>query len=314
MKVFVDNFFLAFPLFFIVGAGYFVTKVGLLTPSLGAGLAKFSFTITLPCLLFRLMSGIAKQSAPDWKVAVAFFGSCLIVFLVGNVIASRWFKLNVEGKTIFGIAGVFSNNVQLGVPLAVELLGLEAMPSVTLIFSINTFLMWTFATVVIELSRAQNASVLKTIIEGIVRTVKNPIVAAVILGGIWAMTGLNMPIPLSKGIDLLANAASPVALFSVGIGLTQYSIKSDLIKSGTITVLKLVLQPVIVFSLCFLLNLGPEETKAACLMACLPVGVNVYIMAQEFGALQSSAANALLITTFLSMITLPMTLTLFGLL
>lgn len=314
MKVFIDNFFLAFPLFFIVGAGYFVTKIGLLAVSLGTGLAKFSFTITLPCLLFRLMSGIAKQNAPDWKVAIAFFGSCLIVFLIGNSIAAKKFNLDVEGKTIFGMASVFSNNVQLGVPIAVELLGMSAMPSVTLIFSINTFLMWTFATVIIELSRSKNSSPLKTIFEGVTRTVKNPIVAAVILGGLWALTGLNMPTPIAKGIDLLANAAAPVALFSVGIGLTQYSIKSDLKKSGIITLLKLGLQPLVVFSLCMLLKLGPEETKAACLMACLPVGVNVYIMAQEFNSLQSSAANALLITTFLSMITLPMTLTLFGLL
>ena len=51
------------------------------------------------------------------------------------------------------MAGVFSNNIQLGVPIAISLLGKESLPSIAVIFSLNGFLMWTLATIAIELGR-----------------------------------------------------------------------------------------------------------------------------------------------------------------
>ncbi len=51
------------------------------------------------------------------------------------------------------MAGVFSNNIQLGVPIAISLLGKGSLPSIAVIFSLNGFLMWTLATIAIELGR-----------------------------------------------------------------------------------------------------------------------------------------------------------------
>ena len=314
MSTFIHNFWLAFPLFFLVALGYFFTKVKLVAPAMGAALSKFSFTVSLPCLLFKLMSGIGSLPSPDWKIVIAFFGSCFLVFFIGRVFSKRIFQLNGEDQTIFGMAGVFSNNVQLGVPISVALLGNEAMPSIAVIFSLNAFLMWVLVTVAIEMSRSKSPQIGKTIVEGIIRTLKNPIIVGIILGGMWSLTSFALPDPLQKGVDLMAGAASPLALFAVGVGLTQYSVKSGLKLSASISVLKLAVQPLIVFFLAQLLDLDWQATRAACLLACLPVGVNVYIMAQEFNALKAVAANSLLITTALSTVTLPLIMTCFGLL
>jgi predicted permease len=114
-------------------------------------------------------------------------------------------------------------------------------------------------------------------------------------------------------VDLLANSAAPVALFAVGVGLRQYKLTSYIDVTASIAFLKLGLQPCIVFGLCHLFCLGYAETQAATLLSCLPVGVNVYIMANEFNVMQEGAANALLVTTALSAITVPFTMVLFGL-
>lgn len=47
-----QNFLLAFPLFFLVGLGFFSAKVNLIDFNVGKGLAKFAFNIAIPCLLF----------------------------------------------------------------------------------------------------------------------------------------------------------------------------------------------------------------------------------------------------------------------
>ena len=289
------------------------TKLNLLTDSVGTGLSKYAFVIALPMLLFNVMSNITHLPPPNWFIAIAFFGSCFIVFIIGRVVGDRFLKLNGEGQTIFGMAGVFSNNVQLGIPIAISLLGQEALPSIAVIFSLNGFLMWTLATIAIEISRNKSPSIRKTIIKGTWSTLKNPIVVGILAGTLWGFTGLTLPTPVQTAANLLGNSASTVALFAVGIGLAKYKLSTNLGFSLWITLLKLGVQPLIVLVLCQLIGLGPLETKATCLMACLPVGVNVYIMSQEFNVLQGATANALLITTTLACLTVPLTLAVFGL-
>ena len=303
----------AFPLFALIGLGFLCTKLNLLTDSVGTGLSKYAFVIALPMLLFNVMSNITHLPPPNGFIAIAFFGSCFIVFIIGRVVGDRFLKLNGEGQTIFGMAGVFSNNVQLGIPIAISLLGQEALPSIAVIFSLNGFLMWTLATIAIEISRNKSPSIRKTIIKGTWSTLKNPIVVGILAGTLWGFTGLTLPTPVQTAANLLGNSASTVALFAVGIGLAKYKLSTNLGFSLWITLLKLGVQPLIVLVLCQLIGLGPLETKATCLMACLPVGVNVYIMSQEFNVLQGATANALLITTTLACLTVPLTLAVFGL-
>ena len=311
--MFLQNFLVALPLFCIIGLGYCFAHFKVVTTAIGNALSKFSFTVTIPILLFRLMSDLPNLPTPNWMIGVAFFGSCFIVFLIGYFIGKYFLHLTRDGQTLFGMAGVFSNNIQLGVPIAISLLGKESLPSIAVIFSLNGFLMWTLATVAIELGRNQNPSFLKTLVKGTSATIRNPIVIGIVLGALWGLSGITLPTPIQKSVDLLANSAAPVALFAVGVGLTQYKITSNFKITSAVTILKLCVQPIVVFLLCHLIGLNFSETKAACLLACLPVGVNVYIMSQEFKTMQGETANALLITTALASFTVPLTLTLFGL-
>lgn len=314
MELFLTNFLAALPLFALIAIGYLAATVKLVTPAIGQALSKFAFNIALPILLSRLMSDITHLPPPDWNIALAFFGSCFLVFAIGRFLGHRFMNLNSDERTIFGMAAVFSNNVQLGIPVAVALLGQEAMPSIAIIFSLNGFLMWTLVTIAIELGRAKSPSILTTVTKGTLQTIRNPIVIGIILGFLWSISNLSMPVPMAKTIGMMADAAAPVALFAVGVGLTQYRITANLSTTLLITFLKLGLQPLVVYGLCRIFNLGHEAMQATCLLACLPVGVNVYIMAQEFKVMQGATANSLLVTTALASVTMPLIMSCLGLL
>ena len=70
-----QNFLLAFPLFFLVGLGFFSAKVNLIDFNVGKGLAKFAFNIAIPCLLFQTIRGASNLPAPDWNIGLGYFGS-----------------------------------------------------------------------------------------------------------------------------------------------------------------------------------------------------------------------------------------------
>lgn len=306
-----ENLLLAFPLFFLIALGYLTTKCDLMTFEIGRGLAKFAFNIAIPCLLFLTIRKASDLPAPDWRIALAFFGACGALFCIAFFIGRRFFTLRGDEDTIFSMSAIFSNNVQLGLPLAITLLGEQAIGSIALIVSLNVFLLWVVATAGVEMSRSSETSLVSTVFQGILRTLKTPVIFAICIGLMSTWLGLLLPDAIEKSLDLLAASATPVALFSVGVGLAQYKVTNDLKLTSASVTLKLLVQPVLVYVFCVVLGLGKIETQTAVLLGALPVGVNVYIMSQEFGVVQGSTANALLITTVLSVVTVPTLLTFF---
>ncbi len=313
MAVAYNNFLLCLPLFIIIGAGYFFGIVGLLSKSVGDGLAKFSFTVAIPILLFKTMADVTHLPTPHWTLTLAFFGGGAIVFIVAHVIGKYFFNLSSEERTMFGITGIYSNDVQLGIPITLSLLGAQALPSIALIFSLDCFVMFTVAIIAIEFARNNSPSIVKTFFDGLIATLKNPIVVGVIAGLVWGLIRVEFPTPVQKAIDLIANSATPVALFSIGVGLASYKITSRLAVTIGAVCLKLVLMPLSVFTLCRLMGLGLIETQSACIMSCLPSAINTYVMANSFKVMEEQAASILLITTTLASVTLPITMSLLGL-
>lgn len=314
VALFLQTFLVSLPLFLTIGAGWLCAKVKLLGSEVGAALAKFSFTVTIPCMLFQSMRRIGELPPPDWKIGIAFFGACFIVCIAAWTIGRKSFAMAGDESTVFSMGAIFSNNVQLGVPLAISLLGEDCIPAISLLISINVFVLWLVATIAVEVCRSCSPSYLRTCAEGLYRTVKNPVIAAILAGLCFSYFHILLPTAAESVLTGLAAAATPVALFSVGIGLAQYRIASHLSVTAAETFFKLAVMPLTVYLLCRGLELGRIETQAACLFGCLPVGVNVYIMSREFNVVKESTANALLASTALSSLTMPVFMASFGLL
>jgi len=96
------------------------------------------------------------------------------------------------------------------------------------------------------------------------------------------------------------------------MGLAEYGIRAGWRQSTAIAALKLLAHPLAVYALARILALPPHETMAVTLLAALPVGANVYLMARQFGALEGTIASSLVVTTVLSALTTPIVLALIG--
>jgi predicted permease len=308
MSLFAQYFLLSLPLFGIVLAGYALARWPKWPRSLTAGLSKFVFAVALPAYLFRMMSGFSRLPAVDSRLLIAFFGSCLVVFVVGRLVALRGFGLDGVAQSIFGLGGVFSNNLMLGLPLARVTLGEEALPAIALVLAFNSLILWTLVSVSIEWARHGALSPL-----GFAKTawgvITNPIVAGILSGTLFGMAGFELPRIVDLPLAGLGEIATPLSLAVVGLGLAEYSIRDDWQQSASITALKLLLQPAVVWVLAKLLDLPPIETKAIVLLASCAVGANVYLMAMQFRTLQGAIASSLVLSTTLAAITTPLFLT-----
>jgi malonate transporter and related proteins len=85
-------------------------------------------------------------------------------------------------------------------------------------------------------------------------------------------------------------------------------VQEDWPQSLAICALKLLVMPLVVLGLAMLLHLPPMETRVVVLLAGLAVGVNVYLMAHEFGSMQAPVASSMVLSTVLSSVTVPLAL------
>ena len=138
--------------------------------------------------------------------------------------------------------------------------------------------------------------------------VTNPVVASILAGTAWGWAGVPFPGIAGRTLDLIGQAAVPLSLIALGMGLAEFGVRNAWRESTAICVLKLAAQPIAVFALARLLDLPPLETQAVVLLAAMPVGANVYLMAREFGALPGPIAASLVISTALAAVTTPVVL------
>ncbi|MCX7164282.1 MAG: AEC family transporter [Betaproteobacteria bacterium] len=311
MTSFLHHFALASPLFLLVLLGYGVALSGRWPQSVADALTRFAYAIAMPAMLFRMMSDIQKMPPVDVRLLLAFFGGCLIVFVIGRVIAASLFGLDGVAQSVFALGGVFSNNVMLGVAITKATLGPAALPIVSLVIVFNALILWTLVTVSVEWVRHGEFSV-----RGFGKTARgvltNPIVASILTGTAWGFAELPLPPIVDVPLAMLGNAAVPLSLVALGMSLADYPIRDGLAQSAAISAIKLVVQPLVVWLLARAIGLPLLETQVVTLLASLAIGVNVYMMSQQFCTMQGPVAAGLVLTTLLSAFTTPLVLALVG--
>ena len=311
MEIFLHHVLLALPLFSLVLIGYAAMRISGWPTTVSDGLTLFVFNLAMPAMLFRLMSDSSKLPAVDTRLLIAFFGGCLIVFVVGRLLSWKLFRLDGVSQSVFALGCVFSNNVMLGLPLAKVSLGDAAVPSVALVLVFNALILWTLITVSVEWAKHGNFS-----LHGFARTARgvltNPVVVGILAGTLFGKTGLPLPEAIDAPLAMIAQSAAPMALIALGMGLAEYGVRDGWKISVTVCAVKLVVLPLIVWGLARLLGLPPMETKVVVLLSSMAVGANVYIMSRQFKALEGPTASTLVLSTVLAAVTTPFVLSLMG--
>jgi predicted permease len=309
MDIFLHQFSLAWPLFSLVLAGYLAMRLSAWPASVSDGLSRFVFSLAIPAMLFHLMSHSRDLHRVDSRLLIAFFGGCLIVFILGRLVAWKFFALDGASQSVFALGGIFSNCVMLGLPLTQVALGDAAVPPVALVVVFNALTLWTLVTVSVEWALHGSLSV-----RGFARTARgvltNPIVAGVLSGTFFSLMGWTLPEAIDSPIAMLGEAASPMSLVVLGMGLAKYGIGDRIRISAAISAIKLTVQPLVTWGLAWLIGLPKLETQAIVLLASMSTGVNVYLMSCQFKVLEGPSASALVLTTLLASVTTPLILAL----
>lgn len=297
---------LSAPLFLLIALGYCLGRFAHWPESVNEGLNRFCFNVAIPCMLFKVMSKFFESPPVDMRLLIAYFGTCFVIYVIGRIAAKSVFRMDAVSASVFGLAGIFSNNVMLGIPVAIILLGASSLSSVALVLVFNSLILWTLVTVSVEWAQNGSFSV-RGIGKTLVSVLRNPIIIGIFSGFAWSFL-IHRPLPqfLDSPVSMVAQVAAPLTLITLGMSLSRYQIRKGLPESLTICLLKLILMPALIWLIAWLLHLPREESQVVVLLGSMAVGINVYLMAQKFQVLQGATATSMLLSTLLSTMTTPL--------
>ena len=293
-----------FPVIVIALIGYFVRQRNAISETDSIGIEKVVFKFLIPCLLFN---GTATTIFPEfinWNFMGGFYSSIFIVYLIGMLIGKLFFAYNNVQYSVFGMGGAYSNVTVIGIPFCIQVFGDEAFLPLFIIISTHNIILFAFGTIVAEMKKETSTSILRHLAEVIKGFVIHPITGSLLAGIIVNLLNIPLHIAVLNTLDLLAQAASPLALFALGSALTRYKITGNMRATLTLVALKLLLLPTMVyFSLFHILEVDPLWAGTAVLLSSMPPGIGPYVFSIKYRACESQIASAIVISAMLSMFT-----------
>jgi malonate transporter len=292
------------PVFAIMALGYLAVRFRLF-PSEGVrGLVLFVNNFATPCLLFWAMATSDFSSVFNWGIIGAFYAGALSVFILGIFIAAKIFKNRPGESVASGFAAFFSNTVLIGIPVMQRAYGEDALITAFSIIAFHASALITLAMLTMELVRRDGAPLHKALWTAFLRIISNPLLWGIVLGALANAMQVTLVEPVEAFITMMAAAVAPAALFGLGGALNEYKLSDNWAQALSLSLLKLIVHPLIAWVLLtYVLSVPHELARYGVLLAAMPTGINAYVFATYYNRGVSVAANTVLITTVLSVVT-----------
>ncbi|NLY33560.1 MAG: AEC family transporter [Alcaligenaceae bacterium] len=297
------------PIFSLILIGYLAAKKKILSHEATHHLNLYVVWLALPALLFQAMATTPWEELYQPGFIAASMGSMLIVFLAYMVWQK---KTSLADRSINSLSASYSNTGYMGLPLCSLVFGPEGLTAAIISMILTACVLFALSIVFIEFGVQSSPKLSETLRKTALSLVKNPLIAAPILGGLVAATPLSIPAPLLEFTRLLGASASPCALVTIGLFLAQTDNKG--MQSGTTTVLalKLLLLPALTAVLAFyVFDMPPVYKQAAVLLATLPTGTGPFMLATLYKRNSQLVSQVIFLSTVISVLSISLLIALF---
>ena len=304
-----------FPFFALVLCGYAAARMKLLPLEAIPGLNGFVLFFALPCMLFRFGSGTPIAQLLDAGVFFTYL-FCALVVVGFSIAISLNRRIRWNDASLGALVAAFPNTGFMGVPLLVALLGAQAVGTAIVTIVVDLVITSSLCVALSRMDAAGEHGAAVAARKALMGVLRNPMPWAISLGAAFSFWNLALLGPVGKTVDLLADAASPVALFTIGAVLARSAMlahedEGDPLRAADylpIALVKLVLHPVLVLLAGMTaIQWGAQITALALqvmvLVAALPSASNVSLLAERLGADNGRIARIILVTTAAAFLT-----------
>ena len=307
----VNILLVTFPFFALVLAGYIALYRGWLSVAAVPGLNGFVLYFAVPCMLYRFGAStpVADMLSP---VIIGVYAASALIMVALTIVITKRGAIGWNDAALGALVAAFPNTGFMGVPLLAMLLGAaSAGPAIATIL-VDMLLTTSLCVALSRLDGAGIDGAKRAAKQALGRVMGNPMPWAILMGAFASGFDIKLWGPIDQTVALLADAATPVALFTIGAVLARSQMQSahpmPLSHYMPAAVLKLIVHPLLVLGGGLLaqvagLPLDPFALTCIVLVAALPSASNVSLLAERFGADNGRIARIILVTTVAAFLT-----------
>jgi malate permease and related proteins len=291
-------------LFLIMLVGVYGSKKGIITDKISKGLTDILLEIALPCMIitsFAFSYNVTIKSNV-MKTFYYSFAAYIIVAIV-SLILTR--PIKNERKTILHFANVFTNTGYIGFPILNAIYGTEAVIYGSIFNMFFVIFLWTYGIMLFKGKLEK-----KEVVREIKKALMNPSLIAVYLGIAMMIFNLKLPKVIAASAASIGSMTGPISMIVVGAMSSKLNIKEHL-RDWTIyygIAVKAVVIPAVLYFVSLLIRDRSIVSNSVIILASMPPAAMTSIFAESFNIKKDYANIIVIVTTLLSIVTLPLLL------
>ncbi len=294
-------FFQMLALLIMIGAGYFVTKKGMLDAHTNNQMSDLIVNIFNPMLvLASAANSVGQISLAAMKLAGIIAVGMFLAFIITGMVLSPLFEKDRELRKIFQLMFVFSNVGFIGIPVISSIFGAEYVVYVSEFMLVYTLVFYTYGIALMDGKFSKDS----------LRAMVNPGTIAGLLAMAVILFEIQLPEFLNTAVTYLGNVTSPMALVAVGFALADSDIKKVFCQPRLylFSVVKLLVLPLLLLPL-LRFAVGTSDLLSVCMvMFGMPVGNMPLILGNQRGLDVTACSAAIILSTVLCVLTVPVLL------
>lgn len=266
-------------------------------------ISTFSLYLLLPFLAFDTF--YKNQLNSDY-LYMFIFTTLLAVLLVGvTFLIGKVVKADRPYMSALQLGSVFPNSGNYGAPVALFAFGSMGFDYAVIIMVIHAFIINSLGIFIASLGSASPTGPN----EAFTRLIRMPVLYGAIVGILFQVFNIGLPPTIIDGISMVGEASIPVVMLILGMQLAGIKPqKFNLKYVSTVTILRMVVSPLLAVALVLIMPVNETIKQVFILLAAMPVAANTTILAVQFDCKPELVSFTTLVTTLLSLITIPFVL------
>lgn len=288
-------------LFLIMALGFAMNKTGVLDAHSNRKLSSMLLNITAPFLIICAVSSSSGQNRGSvlFILAAGFLMYALLAAFA--FLAVKVFRLGKDTSGTVQCMIVFSNNAFMGYPVVQSVLGAEAVFYTSMLhFAYNVFI-YTYGVLCISGEKQTGSA------KEIVRKLMTPGLILMLSALVIYLFDIHLPDLVMETMDMVGGVTSALSMIVLGSTLAAYPLKEALtdVRCYGVCAVRLVLVPLLTLAVCRLFHVSDYMTAVATLTNAMPVGSMVVMFANQYDGNKELASRGVLVSTTLSVLTIP---------
>ena len=290
----------------LVSIGIFLCRRGVTDKLTSKQISTIVMDVCNPALILAsILSGDITADRFEVLIAVGLGLIFYTLLVLLGFVLPKILRVKPDRKKIFNVMTVYTNTGFIGIPVAKAILPPNAIIYVVVINVLYSLLFYTHGITILSGNKSK-PDLKKILSPGTVMAVLSLVIFAF---------GIKLPEFLSSTISYTGNATVFLSMILLGAAIYRSNLKEGF-KDGKIwayIVIRLILVPILIFSLFYLMKMNRDAVLALSLMACVPVGNLPLIQAEKMGEDTSTISLGIAVTTVISLFTITALMTVFSL-